>query len=96
MMRRTLWTGIFALFLTAGMAGAQVIAVAPPPPPREVVPVAPAARYVWVPGYYRYYGHAYAWVPGRYVVPPHHHRVWVPGYWGPRGGGYVWVKGYWR
>jgi len=96
-MRKTLLTSVFALFLAVGMAGAQVVVrVGPPAPPREVVPVAPAARYVWVPGYYRYRGGAYVWMPGRYVIPPHHYTRWVPGYWVPRGGGYVWVKGYWR
>ena len=62
----------------------------------QVVPVAPGARYVWVPGYYRYNGHAYVWVPGRYAIPPSHYRVWVPGRWVLRNGGYVWVAGYWR
>ena len=97
-MTKALLTSAFALFLMAGTAGAQVVVRIgpPPPPPREVVPVAPAARYVWVPGYYRFNGHAYVWVPGHYVVPPHHFRVWVPGHWVPRNGGYVWIKGYWR
>lgn len=89
--------GVFGLLFSAGTLVAQtVVRIAPPPPPREVVPVAPGPRYVWVSGYYRYKGHAYVWVPGHYVVPPHHHGVWVPGHWVPRHGGYVWVAGYWR
>ncbi|MFZ0794629.1 MAG: hypothetical protein WAM65_12720 [Candidatus Korobacteraceae bacterium] len=49
-----------------------------------------------MPGYYRYNGHAYIWVAGRYAIPPSHYRAWVPGRWVLRNGGYVWVAGYWR
>jgi hypothetical protein len=92
-----LLASIFGLLLTLGTAHAQtVVRVAPPPPAREVVPVAPGPRYVWVGGYYRYKHHAYVWVPGHYIVPPKRYAVWVPGHWVPRHGGYVWVAGYWR
>ncbi len=40
----------------------------PPPPPREAM----MGRHhhqdrVWVPGHYRWNGHRYRWVPGRWV-----------------------------
>jgi hypothetical protein len=97
-MKKSLLTAVFSLALALGTAQAQVVVrIGPPPPPlRQVVPVAPGARYVWVPGYYRYNGHAYVWVPGRYAIPPYHYRVWVPGRWVPRNGGYVWVAGSWK
>jgi WXXGXW repeat (2 copies) len=85
----------FLLSLQAAV-GQTVVRVAPPPPRREMVAVAPGPRYVWTGGYYRWHRGAYAWVPGRYVVPPRAHVVWVPGYWAPRRGGYVWIAGYWR
>jgi hypothetical protein len=87
-MKRSLWVAVFGLVLALGIAQAQVVVrIGPPPPaPRQVVPVAPGARYVWVPGYYRYNGHAYIWVAGRYAIPPSHYRVWVPGRWVLRSG----------
>ncbi len=79
-------------------AGAQVVVRfgAPPPPPREVPPPVPHAGWVWQPGYHRWDGHAYVWVPGSYAEPPHPHARWVPGHWANRGGGYVWIEGHWR
>jgi hypothetical protein len=96
-MKTFLLRSTVAMLLLIGAAQAQtVIRVAPPAPRREVIAVSPGARYVWVGGYYRYHGHGYAWVPGRYAVPPRPYAVWVPGRWVPRHGGYVWVAGYWR
>ena len=96
-MRKILLAAAFALLLGVGAAGAQVVVrVAPPVPPREVMPLAPGPRYVWTGGYYRWSGRSYIWVPGHYVVPPPHHAVWVPGHWVYRHGGYVWAAGYWR
>jgi hypothetical protein len=91
-------TYFVGLLLLLGTLQAQTVVRIgpPPPPPREVVRVSPGARYVWVPGYYRYNGHAYVWAPGHYAIPPHHYTVWVPGRWVPRSGGYVWVAGRWR
>jgi hypothetical protein len=89
---------VFLLWLTCAISYAQTVVRIgpPPPPPRQVVPVAPGPRYVWEPGYYRYRGGAYIWVPGRYAIPPGRYTVWVPGRWVPRGGGYVWIAGHWR
>jgi hypothetical protein len=83
-MKKSLLTAVFSLALALGTAQAQVVVrIGPPPPPlRQVVPVAPGARYVWV--------------PGRYAIPPYHYRVWVPGRWVPRNGGYAWVAGSWK
>jgi hypothetical protein len=60
-------------------AGA-VVTVAPPAPQVEVVGVAPAAGYVWFPGYWN-------WAEGRHV--------WVAGYWGAGRPGYRWVPHTW-
>jgi len=97
-MKKALLAGALGLLLALGAAHAQTIVRIgpPPPPPRQVIPVSPGARYVWVGGYYRYNGRAYVWVPGHYVIPPRPHVVWVPGQWAPRQGGYFWVAGYWR
>lgn len=93
-MKRALLASAFGLLLAVGTAGAEVVRYAPPPPVREYAAVRPG--YVWTGGYYRWYHHNYAWVPGRFVIPPRPYAVWVPGCWVPRRGGYVWVQGYWR
>lgn len=83
----------------ASMTGAQVrITIAPPPPQRERIPPPPPEHrdWVWHPGYHRWDGHAYVWVPGEYVAPPHPHARWVPGHWVHRGGEWVWIEGHWR
>ena len=63
-----------------GMGSAQaaevIVAVAPPAAIIETRPVAPHGHYVWVGGYQSWNGRAYAWVPGRWDMPPHGHSVW--------------------
>jgi len=97
-MRKQLLTAAFGALLAATTAGAQIfVRIGPPPPrPHEVIPVAPHAGWVWQPGYHRWDGGHYVWVPGRYAEPPYGHARWVPGHWrnGPRG--YFWVEGHWR
>jgi quinol-cytochrome oxidoreductase complex cytochrome b subunit len=68
----------------------------PPPPRREVVPVRPGPRYVWVEGYHRWDGNRYYWQPGAWVLPPARYHRWVPGHWVNSRRGYYWVEGHWR
>jgi hypothetical protein len=71
----------------------------PPPPPQQVVIVAPAApEYVWIDGYYSWYGRSqgYIWIPGRWEHPPRPGARWAPAHWEPRGGGNVFIEGSWR
>jgi hypothetical protein len=88
------------ILATSLAAGAQfVVRIGPPPPrPHEVVPPPPPERagWVWHPGYHRWDGAHYVWVPGEYAEPPYAHARWVEGHWANRGGGYVWVEGHWR
>lgn len=80
-----------------GTANAQVVVrIGPPPPQHEVIPPPIHDGWVWQPGYHRWDGANYVWVPGTYAEPPHPHAHWVPGHWDHRGGGYVWVDGHWR
>ncbi len=69
---------------------------APPPPPVEVVGVAPSPRHVWIAGYHRWDGRAYVWVPGHWVVRPRPRAHWVPGHWAHHRRGYYWIDGRWR
>jgi hypothetical protein len=78
-------------------AGVRVyVGVAPPPVIVEKVPVAPSPGHVWIPGYHRWDGRAYVWVPGRYAVAPRPHALWVPGHWVKHRRGWYWVGGRWR
>jgi hypothetical protein len=100
-MKKQLIIAALAFGLSAGMAGAQVgavIRIGPPPHPREVIPPRPIGHrdWIWQPGYHRWDGRAYVWVPGTYAAPPRPHARWVPGHWAHRRGGYVWIDGHWR
>ena len=102
-MKKQLLTAACAVIFSVGAAsaGAQVgfhITIAPPPPRHEVVPPPPREHrdWAWHAGYHRRDGHAYVWVPGEYVAPPHPHAHWIPGHWTHRRGEYVWIEGRWR
>ena len=68
---------------------------APPPARVEVIPVAPAPEYVWVPGYWDWSGTTYVWISGRYVAAEDGY-VWVRPRYVHRANGVVYVRGYWR
>ena len=76
------------------------ITVAPPAQRYEPVPPYPRAyrpgAVVWQPGYWRWTGRQYVWVPGRYERIPRHRHGWAPGHWVQRPGGWVWIGGRWR
>ena len=95
-MKKKMVIAIAGLLLTAGLAQAQFVRVAPPPAVVERPVPAPGPRYVWVPGYHRWDGRAYHWEIGRWVLPPRPRAVWVAGRWDPRPGGFAWVPGHWR
>jgi hypothetical protein len=100
-MKRLMVVGALALALytTVGCAVRSYGRFGPPPPPqtpREAMAPRLHAGFVWVPGYYRWTGHGYRYVSGRWLRPPRAGQVWVPGYRAHRNGGYVWIEGYWR
>jgi hypothetical protein len=98
-MKKMLLSLTCAALLAAGTAAhAQVyVRIGPPPPaPREVVPPPPHPGYVWRPGYHRWDGARYVWVPGNYAAPPRPHAYWAPGHWRNTPRGYVWAGGHWR
>ena len=68
----------------------------PPPPPAEVIGVAPSHRHAWVPGFHRWDGRAYVWVPGHWAVRPRSRAKWVPGHWERHHRGWYFVEGHWR
>ncbi|MFC6646639.1 YXWGXW repeat-containing protein [Granulicella cerasi] len=98
-MKKTFLATVLGVGLLAGgtlAADAQIaVRIGPPPPRREVIPP-PRPGYVWHPGYHRWDGGRYVWVPGEYAVPPRPGAYWVPGHWAHRPGGYVWIEGHYR
>ena len=68
----------------------------PPPLRRELVPVAPGPRYVWVAGRWARAQNGWAWTSGRYVLPPRRSHLWVPGAWHEGRRGWYYVEGHWR
>jgi hypothetical protein len=75
-----------------------VLREGPPPPRREFVNERerPSPRHVWVSGYWRHDGRAYAWVSGRWDLPPRERAAWIDPHWEHRSNGYVFVEGFWR
>jgi len=68
-------------------------------PPRVVVEhrgIAPSRQHVWIGGYHRWDGNAYAWERGRWEAPPRPGAHWVAPRWNHRHDGYVFVEGRWR
>ena len=67
--------------------------VAPPPPRHEVVPVV-RQGWVWVPGYWNWNGHRYAWVRG-HSIRGRHGSHWVPDRWAEDHGRWRRERGHW-
>jgi hypothetical protein len=98
-MKKILLSAVCGLLFAAGIAQAQVaIRIGPPPPPREVIPVRPYGHsdWVWRPGYQRWDGRRYVWMPGAYAAPPRRGARWAPGRYVRRGDRYYWTEGRWR
>lgn len=70
------------------------VMVAPPPPRVEVVGVAPAPGYIWIDGYWGWYGNRHQWTPGRWEAPRPGYR-WAPHRWAPEGRGWREHHGHW-
>lgn len=77
-----------------GYYGGAVVTVAPPEPRVEVVGVAPAAGYVWFPGYWGWNGGAHVWIGGHWGAgrPGFY---WAPHAWVRYGGGWRMAPGHW-
>jgi hypothetical protein len=96
-MRKLLLASLFAVAMGIGPAQAEIVVrIRPPVRISEHRSVAPSRRHVWIAGYHRWDGRAYAWEPGRWELPPREHAVWVAPQWRHRNDGYVFVEGRWR
>lgn len=89
-------TGVLLISTSLAAAAQVVVRIGPPPRgPVEVVPVVPHPGWVWQPGFYRWNGVRYIWIPGAYIQPPFLRARWIAGHWRPAPGGYVWIPGHW-
>jgi hypothetical protein len=88
---------VFLGALACSAVNAEVVVrIAPPRVVVERRPPRPSPVHVWVSGYNRWDGNAYAWSPGSWEQPPRPHGHWVAHRWVHRGGGWVLVEGHWR
>ncbi|MBZ5596373.1 MAG: hypothetical protein LAP39_29360 [Acidobacteriia bacterium] len=88
---------VFAGSLSFSAAAADIVVrIAPPRAEIERRAPPPSRNYVWVSGYHRWDGNAYAWTPGRWEQPPRRHAHWVAHRWRHHRGGWVLVEGHWR
>ena len=96
--------GILAVALLSGCVVAPIpsagpyygepVVVAPPPPRVEYPGPPPVAGYVWIGGYWNWYGGRHAWVPGRWDAP-RRGQVWVAPRWDRDGPGWRQRGGHW-
>jgi hypothetical protein len=87
---------IMVLLAAAAVSARIIVPIAPPPMVVETPVPAPGPAYVWTPGYHRWDGRAYVWVPGVWVAAPWPGARWVPPHWVRRHGGWVFFEGHWR
>jgi hypothetical protein len=96
-MRKLVLTALFGFALGMVPAHAEIVVkLRPPISIHDHRAVRPSRRHVWVTGYHRWDGNAYAWESGRWEVPPREHVVWVAPRWRHRHDGYVFVEGRWQ
>ena len=97
-MRKLFLSSLLAVGIGIGYAHAAeiVVKVKPPAAIVEHRSARPSPKHVWVGGYHKWDGRAYAWEPGRWEVPPREHAVWVAPKWEHRHDGYAFVEGHWR
>lgn len=63
---------------------------------QELIEERPSAQHIWVAAHWRWQEGRYAWIAGRWELPPRANVVWVEPRWEKRANGYVLVGGYWQ
>ncbi|MBN1654825.1 MAG: YXWGXW repeat-containing protein [Deltaproteobacteria bacterium] len=67
----------------------------PPPDPVESErPPAPDINFIWVPGFWYWYGVQYYWIPGRWIAPRPGY-IFIRPHWSRRSGVWIFVPGGW-
>ena len=94
--RRLIGLAFAGALVFSATAADVVIRIAPPRFLVEHRTPAPSRNHVWISGYQRWDGNAYAWAPGRWEQPPRAHARWVAHRYVHQKGGWVLVEGHWR
>lgn len=76
--------------------GVSYVDRGPPRYPYEARGRGPGSGFVWMPGFYRYSGRNYMWVPGHWSAVQPGYRSWSPGRWRHSRQGWFWQDGRWR
>ena len=63
---------------------------------QEIIEERPTSQHVWVSGHWRWQEGRYAWIGGRWDLPPRANVSWVEPRWEKQGNGYVLSGGYWQ
>lgn len=87
------FAGVLAV---SAFASDVVVRIAPPRVQMEHRESRPSRNHVWISGYQRWDGNAYAWSPGRWEAPPRRNARWVQHRWNHQKDGWVAVEGHWR
>jgi hypothetical protein len=99
-MKSAVLTGILLASSAMVACGGQYTAYAVPAPPAPyvvgAVGYAPGPGYVWVDGFWNLNVGRWAWVNGRWAVPPRRHSIWEPDRWERHGNGWRYHRGRWR
>ncbi|HZV13482.1 MAG TPA: hypothetical protein VFA55_09730 [Candidatus Kapabacteria bacterium] len=90
---------MLSAFFVAESSIAQVIIIAPGPPPRPRIErriPPPSPLHIWIGGYWGWVGGRWLWTPGHWEAPPHPGWIWFPGRWKHFRDGYHWTQGGWH
>lgn len=63
---------------------------------QEIIEERPSAQHIWIAGHWRWQDNRYAWITGRWELPPRENTAWIEPRWERRNSGFVLAGGYWQ
>ena len=96
LLRRFIGLAFAGALAFSATAADIVVRIKPPRIAVERRAPRPSRDHVWVQGYQRWDGNAYAWTPGRWEQPPRRNAHWVAHRWVHQRDGWVMVEGHWQ
>jgi hypothetical protein len=85
-----------AVLADSAPTDAEIATTEPPAPMQERMGRAPSRSHIWVGGYWHWRTRRWAWIRGRWAIPPRGFHAWVPGHWMRFRRGWYWRPGHWR
>jgi len=95
MKKAALWALVGLVSVLAADCIVAYPTIGPPPMREEVIIGAPGPGFIWIGGYWRWYGGNYVWSSGHWARARAGRR-WEAGRWEQRGHRWAWRKGRWR